>query len=175
MSRPKLPWARRPEVIADTGIAAQYEAAMFRVRTAVAELETALSRGDFPEANLRALRRRVDRDLATAVAAASQVYSQLFDAAGGMRHAEVHPEVALWKRRLNVALTLRNQHQLAEMTEPGGLPPAVARVRTRAAYGPHQAGLDYADDPGAGSAAGPARPMTGLDLDMILERSQRDS
>ena len=147
---------------------------MSRVRSAVAELEAARSRGDVPHAVSRDLHERIGDDLATAAAAASRAYSELFEAAGGIRHAEVHPEVALWKRRLNVALTLRNQHQLAEMTEPGGLPPAVARVRTRAAYGPHQAGLDFDDDPGAelhprpGSTGGLARPISGLDLDVIL-------
>jgi hypothetical protein len=63
-----------------------------------------------------------------------------------MYHAESDPEVALWKRRMNTALTLRSQHQLSQLDDEGalvGMPSAGARPRTRAAFGPHQAGVDY--------------------------------
>ena len=73
-------------------------------------------------------------------------YTTLFDAAGGIYHAETDPEVALWKRRMNTALTLRSQHQLAQVDEEAALPIAGAPARTRAAFGPRQAGVDFGVD-----------------------------
>jgi hypothetical protein len=119
-----------------------YESAMFGVRHAVTDLETAREHGDPPSA-LRYAHGRIDEALAKAAAAATEVYAGLFDAAGGMYHAETDPAVALWKRRMNTALTLRSQHHMAQVDEEAALPIVGARARTRAAFGPQQAGLDF--------------------------------
>ncbi len=99
-----------------------------------------------PPSVLRHAHGRIDEALAKAGAAATEVYTGLFDAAGGMYHAETDPEVALWKRRMNTALTLRSQHQMAQVDEEAALPTAGVQVRTRAAFGPRQAGLDFGVD-----------------------------
>ena len=98
---------------------------------------------------LRAAHERIDDALARAAAAATAVYNDLFEAAGGTYHAESDPDVALWKRHMNTALTLRSQHQLSQLDDEAaqlGRPPVgtpALTPRTRAAFGPHQAGVDY--------------------------------
>lgn len=123
-----------------------YDSAMFAVRQAVTDLEIARRRTE-PAAGLRAVHGRIDDALARAAAAAADVHAGLFQAAGGVHHAEVDRVVALWKRRLNTALTLRSQHQLAQADDKATLSLAGARAHTRAAYGPHQAGLDFDNEP----------------------------
>ncbi len=128
--------------------AGEYEGAMEVVRQSLADLDAARAhRGEIVvPAMLRAAHERIDDALARAAAAATAVYKALFEAAGGMYHAESDPDVALWKRHMNTALTLRSQHQLSQLDDEGaglGLPLAGAHARTRAAFGPHQAGLDY--------------------------------
>jgi hypothetical protein len=118
------------------------------VRHALAELDAARAhRGqDVVPAALRAAHERIDAALARAAAAATAVYNALFEAAGGTYHAESDPEVALWKRHMNTALTLRSQHQMSQLDDEAallGLPLAGAHARTRAAFGPHQAGVDF--------------------------------
>src|SRR5258708_28807760 len=77
-----------------------YESAMFGVRHAVTDLESARTHGE-PSSVLRHAHGRIDEALAKAAAAATEVYTGLFDAAGGMYRAATNPEVALWKRRMN--------------------------------------------------------------------------
>jgi hypothetical protein len=133
-----------------------YDGAMFAVRVALAEMEAARAHGAAPE-TFRQAHARIDDALARAAAAAADVHTALFDAAGGVHHAEIDTEVIRWKRRLNTALTLRSQHLMAQVDEEAALPIAGAYAGNRAAYGPHQAGLDLDLDAGlkqtrAGSA-----------------------
>jgi hypothetical protein len=131
--------------------AGDYEGAMEVVRQSLAELHAAQARRDeiVVRAVLRAAHERIDDALARAAAAATAVYNALFEAAGGTYHAESDPDVALWKRHMNTALTLRSQHQLSQLDDEGalrGVPlvgTAGAHARTRAAFGPHQAGVDF--------------------------------
>lgn len=128
---------------------------MFGVRHGVTDLERARAHREPPSA-LRHAHTRIDEALARAAAAATEVYAGLFDAAGGMYHAETDPDVALWKRRMNTALTLRSQHQMAQVDEEAALPVAGTHVRTRAAFGPRQAGLDFGVDHDATLRGAPA-------------------
>jgi len=126
--------------------AGDYEGAMAVVRHALADLETARAYRTelFVPAAVRGAHERIDDGLAKAAAAATAVYTALFEAAGGTYRAESDPEVALWKRRMNAALTLRSQHQMSQLDDEAevlGRP--LQRVRTRAAFGPHQAGVDF--------------------------------
>jgi hypothetical protein len=128
--------------------AGDYEGAMAVVRRSLAVLDAARAhRAEIVvPAVLRAAHERIDDALARAAAAATAVYTALFEAAGGTYHAESHPEVALWKRHMNTALTLRSQHQMSQLDDEAALlgrPLAGAYARTRAASGPHQAGVDF--------------------------------
>jgi hypothetical protein len=133
------------------GYAGDYEGAMAVLRQALAQLDAARAQGTEPviTAAVRAAHERIDGALARAAAAATALYNSLFEAAGGMYHAESDPAVALWKRHMNTALTLRSQHQMSQLDDEGallGLPlvgAAGAHPRTRAAFGPHQAGVDF--------------------------------
>ena len=125
-----------------------YQGAMAVVRQGLAELDAARAhRSEIViPAVLRAAHERIDAALARAAAAATAVYRDLFQAAGGTYHAESDPEVALWKRHMNTALTLRSQHQMSQLDDDAALlgrPLERAHVRNRAAYGPHQAGVDF--------------------------------
>ena len=77
------------------------------------------------------------------VAAASAIYQELFDAVGAPHRAS--PELAIWRRRLGDVLTVRAHHELRQMDDSGVTPPSQKRVQSRAAYGPHQAGMDFGD------------------------------
>jgi hypothetical protein len=93
---------------------------------------------------------RIDEALARAAAAATEVYELCFAAAGGLHYGEIDPEVVLWKRRMNTALTLRSKHQLAQVDDQVGefgSPYSTPLDVSRAAYGPHQAGLDFDVEP----------------------------
>jgi hypothetical protein len=151
-----------------------YDAAMLGVRQAVADLDGARAGGGRFAAALQA-HHQIDSELAAAAAAAAEIHQVLFEVAGGLHHAEVDPAVALWKRRLNTALTLRSQHQIAQADEAAGSISAASWSRSRAAFGPHQAGLDFADDParGHGAQTGMAMARTGhpRDLDAIMNRT----
>ncbi len=130
------------------GHAGDYEGAMAVVRQGLAELDVARAHRDelVVPAVLRAAHERIDDALARAAAAATAVYNELFEAAGGMYHAESDPEVALWKRHMNTALTLRSQHQMSQLDDDAALlgrPVAHAHAPNRAAFGPHQAGVDF--------------------------------
>jgi len=81
--------------------------------------------------------------LVRAYGAAEEMYRRLLAIAGGPQHGDTDPGVVLWKRRLNTALTVRSQHQLAEFDDAGVLEPVSVAPPTRAAFGPHQAGLDF--------------------------------
>jgi hypothetical protein len=131
----------RPTV--DPRLAAQYESAMFVVG-ALAEQLAAAQRAGVAAPLRRGLHARLDYELMRAITAARAVHDQLFEAAGGQHHAETDDDVAQWKRRLNEALTLRSKHQLATMDDAGVTAPAAAAMRSRAAFGPHQAGMDFA-------------------------------
>jgi hypothetical protein len=129
--------------------AGDYDSAMLAVREAVAGLD-ALRRRHLAGHPMQKLHARIDAALAGAAAAATEVYDLCFAAAGGLHHGELDPDVMLWKRRMNTALTLRSKHQLAqvddqvgELGSPYSTPPDVSR----AAYGPHQAGLDFDEEP----------------------------
>jgi hypothetical protein len=128
--------------------AGDYEGAMAVVRRSLAELDVARAHPTeiVVPAVLRAAHERIDDALARAAAAATAVYDALFEAAGGTYHAESDPDVALWKRHMNTSLTLRSQHQMSQLDDEAallGLPLAGAHARTRAAFGPHQAGVDF--------------------------------
>ena len=119
-----------------------YDAAMRDVAVWRDRLDAARGRGEGRDA-LRALHRRIDLSLERACTSAAKVYGSLFDDAGGLRHAEVDEHVMVWKRRLNTALTLRSQHQLRQVDDESEAPLARWQAPSRAAYGPHQAGLDF--------------------------------
>src|SRR5205085_11371113 len=121
---------------------ANYDAAMRDVARWRDRLDTARGHAEGRDA-LRALHRRIDVSLERACSSAALVYGSLFDDAGGMRHAEVDERVMVWKRRLNTALTLRSQHQLRQVDDESEAPLARWQSPSRAAYGPHQAGLDF--------------------------------
>jgi hypothetical protein len=123
-------------------MAADYASAMYAIRQLGDELVEAQSAGSDVETR-RALHARIDAELARAITAASAIYERAFAAGGGMYRAEARPEVALWKRRLQTALTLRSQHQLQQIDDPGVVAPSSVRISNRAAYGPHQAGMDF--------------------------------
>jgi hypothetical protein len=128
--------------------AGDYEGAMAVVRRSLAELDIARAHRHeiVVPAVLRAAHERIDTALARAATAATAVYKALFEAAGGTYHAESDPAVALWKRHMNTALTLRSQHQLSQLDDEGALlgrPVAAAHAPNRAAFGPHQAGVDF--------------------------------
>ncbi len=135
--------------------AGEYEGAMAEVRRSLADLDiarahrseiSASSTGAVVPAVLRAAHERIDGALARAAAAAAVVYGAAFEAAGGPYRAESDPDVALWKRQMNNALTLHSQHQMSQLddeVELLGPPLAGAYARTRAAFGPHQAGVDF--------------------------------
>ena len=131
----------RPRV--EPRLAAQYESAMFAVE-GLAEQLSAAQRAGVAVPLRRGLHARLDYELMRAITAARAIHDQLFEAAGGQHHAETDEEVTRWKRRLNEALTLRSKHQLAAMDDAGVVPPVAAATRSRAAYGPHQAGMDFA-------------------------------
>jgi hypothetical protein len=148
----------------------EYDGAMRVVRQALAELEAARTHNarthnarthDAPPATFRQAHARIDEALARAAAAAADVHTSLFEAAGGMHHAEVNPAVIVWKRRLNTALTLRSQHLMAQVDEEAAVPIAGAFPGNRAAYGPHQAGLDF-------DSHGDESPAAAVDLDVAL-------
>jgi hypothetical protein len=152
-----------------------YDAAMLGVRQAVADLEAARAKNGRSAAILEA-HREIDSGLVNAAAAAAEIHHVLFEAGGGIHYAEVDPAVALWKRRMNTALTLRSQHLIAQADDGAALFSAAAWSRSRAAYGPHQAGLDFDTDPvGAhgfrARAAVSARAGRGRDLDAIMNRT----
>jgi hypothetical protein len=133
---------RRRRASVDETVSAHYDGGMHAVRELAAELTAARERGS-TVAERRLLHARIDNELARAIAAASAIHRHLFEAAGGMHHAETDPQVALWKRRLQEALTVRSQHQLAEFDDVGVVVASTAPPRTLAAYGPHQAGMDF--------------------------------
>jgi hypothetical protein len=168
-------FGRRKTAVDDT-VASHYASAMYAVRTLGDELTQAQARGA-SIAERRVIHARIDHELARAVAAAGAIYNQLFEAVGGPHHADA--DLELWKRRLNDALTVRAQHEMRLIDDGGVIPPSNAQVRTRAAFGPHQAGMDFDTDsegastPQAGSTATPARSSTGVDLDDVdrLENS----
>lgn len=128
--------------------AGEYQGAMAEVRRSLAELDVARSRRSelVVPAVLNAAHERIDGALARAAAAAAAIHDALFEAAGGPYHAESDPDVALWKRHMNNALTLRSQHQMSQLDDEAellGPPLAGAYARTRAAFGPRQAGVDF--------------------------------
>ena len=128
--------------------AGEYEGAMAEVRRSLAELDVARAHRSeiVVPAVLRAAHERIDGALARAAAAAAAVYRAAFEAAGGTYHAESDPDVVLWKRHMNNALTLRSQHQMSQLDDEVkllGPPWGGVYARTRAAIGPHQAGVDF--------------------------------
>ena len=128
--------------------AGEYEGAMAEVRRSLAELDVARAHRSeiVVPAVLRAAHERIDGALARAAAAAAAVYGAAFEAAGGTYHAESDPDVVRWKRHMKNALTLRSQHQMSQPddeVELLGPPWGGAYARTRAAFGPHQAGVDF--------------------------------
>jgi len=140
--------ARRSESKRAHAHAGEYEGAMAEVRRSLAELDVARAHRSeiVVPAMLRAAHERIDGALARAAAAAAALYGVVFEAAGGTYHAESDPDVVLWKRHMNNALTLRSQHQMSQLddeVELLGPPLAGAYARTRAAFGPHQAGVDF--------------------------------
>lgn|GEM_PF-2094700 len=149
----------------------EYDSGVFGARQGVAELDSA-RRDGAPAATFRQAHARIDEALARAAAAAADIHTALFDAAGGVHHAEIDPDVVLWKRRLNTALTLRSQHLMAQVDDEAVLPITGAAVGNRAAYGPQQAGLDFDLDPVVG---GEAQPGGVLDLDGTRKRTPAES
>jgi hypothetical protein len=135
-------FGRRKPAVDDT-IASHYASAMYSVRTLGDDLTAAQARGA-SIAERRVIHARLDHELARAVASAGAIYNQLFEAVGGPHHADA--DLELWKRRLNDALTVRSQHELRLIDDGGVIPPSNAQVRTRAAFGPHQAGMDFDTD-----------------------------
>lgn len=121
---------------------ARYDSAMYAVSIMGDQLIAARASGA-TVAERHGLHVRIDEELARAIDACRALYQRLLAAAGGMHHGDTDPEVQRWKRRLNTALTVRSAHQLAEFDDAGVISPSVVRPTSRAAFGPHQAGLDF--------------------------------
>ena len=136
----QLPFGRAKSTVDDNG--ARYASAMRAIEMLDAELRAVRGR-DASAAERHRLHTRIDEELARAIESANAVYERRFAAAGGRHHGDTDPDVELWKRRLNNVLTIRSQHQLAEFDDAGALPPSTVRPPDRAAYGPHQAGMDF--------------------------------
>jgi hypothetical protein len=130
-------------------------------------------------AERRELHARLEHELGRAVAAATAIYQELFDAVGAPHRAS--PELTMWRRRLGDVLTVRAHHELRQMDDSGVVPPSQKRVPTRAAYGPHQAGMDFAGMPEpteaterTGQTAAPGRAAAeGVDIsdvDAVVQR-----
>ncbi len=147
--------ARRSKPRVEARLVAQYESAMFAVRELAEQCDVARSHG-LQVPLRRGLHARLDYELMRAIAAARAIHDQLFEAAGGQHHAEAADDVALWKRHLNEALTLRSKHQLAAMDDTPVV--AATQPRTRAASGPHQAGLEF--DTAVDPVRGARQPVT---------------
>lgn len=149
MKRRGLFRRRKPQV--DERLASHYLSAMHEVSRLGDRLAEAQAR-DASVAERRELHARLEHELGRAVTAASAIYQHLFDAVRAPHRA--NPELTLWRRRLGDVLTVRSHHELRQIDDGGVIPPSQQRVRTRAAYGPHQAGMDFADPP----EPAPARP-----------------
>ena len=131
---------RKPRV--DEQLASHYLGAMREVSRLGDRLAMAQA-GGASVAERRDIHARLEHELGRAVAAASAIYQELFDAVGAPHRAS--PELTIWRRRLGDVLTVRAHHELRQMDDAGVIPPSQKRVPSRAAYGPHQAGMDYAD------------------------------
>jgi len=135
---------RRRKAHVDEQLASHYTSAMREVSRLGDQLVEAQSR-QASVAERRDIHARLEHELGRAVAAASAIYQALFDAVGAPHRAS--PELTVWRRRLGDVLTVRAHHELRQMDDSGVIPPSQMRVPTRAAYGPHQAGMDFADPP----------------------------
>jgi len=133
---------RKPRV--DQELASHYASAMHAVSRLGDQLVEAQAR-NASVAERREIHARLEHELGRAVAAASAIHRDLFDAVGGPHRANA--DLALWRRRLGDVLTVRAHHELRRIDDGGVIPPSQERVRTRAAYGPRQAGMDFADGP----------------------------
>jgi len=167
MARRGLFRRRKPRV--DEELASHYMSAMHAVSRLGDRLAAAQAR-NASVAERREIHARLEHELGRAVTSATAIYQELFDAVGGPHRAD--PELALWRRRLGDALTVREHHELRRIDDGGVIPPSQQRVSTRAAYGPHQAGMDFADPP----QTAPVNPETraqGVDIsdvDTIVAR-----
>jgi hypothetical protein len=133
---------RRRRVAVDHAAAGRYASAMYDVGALGAELEDARGSGASIEERRR-LHAQIDQALVRAIEAANSIYDTLSQAAGNRYRASSDPQVRQWKRRLNTALTVRSQHQLAQFDDVGVVAPRVVKPPTRAASGPSQPGLDF--------------------------------
>ncbi len=133
---------RKPSV--DERLASHYMGAMHEVSRLGDQLVEAQAR-DASVVERREIHARLEHELGRAVTAASAIYQSLFDDVGGPHRAD--PQLSLWRRRLGDVLTVRAHHELRQIDDAGVIPPSQRRVQTRAAYGPHQAGMDFADPP----------------------------
>jgi hypothetical protein len=133
---------RRGRVAVDQQAAGRFASAMYEVRELGAELEAARASGADIQQR-RQLHAQIDRELVQAIEAAKSIYETLVRAVGNHYRATADPQVRHWKRRLNTALTVRSQHQLAQFADPGVVAPGVVKPPSRAAFGPHQPGLDF--------------------------------
>jgi hypothetical protein len=133
----------RRKAVVDERLAAHYVSAMHAISRLGTQLVDAQARSA-GVAERRELHARLEHELGRAVAAANAIYQSLFDAVGGPRRA--NPELALWRRRLGDVLTIRAQHELRQIDDGGVNVPTQKRTSTRAAYGPHQAGMDFGDE-----------------------------
>jgi hypothetical protein len=167
MARRGLFRRRKPRV--DEELASHYMSAMHAVSRLGDRLAAAQAR-NASVAERREIHARLEHELGRAVTSATAIYQELFDAVGGPHRAD--PELALWRRRLGDALTVRAHHELRRIDDGGVISPSQQRVSTRAAYGPHQAGMDFADPP----QTAPVNPETraqGVDIsdvDTIVAR-----
>jgi hypothetical protein len=167
MARRGLFRRRKPHV--DEQLASHYMSAMHAVSRLGDRLAEAQAR-NASVAERREIHARLEHELGRAVTSATAIYQDLFDAVGGRHHA--HPDLALWRRRLGDVLTVRAHHELRQIDDGGVIPPSQQRVPTRAAYGPHQAGMDFADQPEP-VAVSPQVPGQGVDIsdvDTVLQR-----
>jgi hypothetical protein len=167
MARRGLFRRRKPRV--DEQLASHYMSSMHAVSQLGDRLVEAQAR-NASVAERREIHARLEHELGRAVTSATAIYQELFDAVGGPHRA--NPDLALWRRRLGDVLTIRAHHELRQIDDGGVIPPSQQRVSTRAAYGPHQAGMDFADPP----QTRPVSPETraqGVDIsdvDAVVQR-----
>ncbi len=160
---------RSQKVPVDERLASHYTSAMREISRLGDQLVEAQAR-NASVAERREIHARLEHELGRAVAAASAIHQELFDAVGAPHRSS--PELVMWRRRLGDVLTVRVHHELRQMDDGGVIPPSQKRISTRAAYGPHQAGMDFADPPDA-AAVPPGARGEGVDIsdvDTVVQR-----
>jgi hypothetical protein len=139
-SRPAFRRRKRADV--DRALFEQHDAAVMRLRDALADLAVARAHGA-PLPELRIRHAEVNRRFATSTAAAQRVYDAVIAALGGGRRAVNTPEGQRWDRIMNGLRTEWERQRMRQVDLAGALPPNAVRNGSRAPWAPHQAGTEF--------------------------------